>query len=125
MSWAAALLALAAGEAAFAQMRPGGGKVGSSSVELALASAATGPVQHVWFSLDGKQLFARTEAGRTYVTTDFETWSPVAVPPVPEGLLQPAEPARLPEAGALAVVAAPDRGHIYAIGQHLSRSDDG
>ena len=36
MSWAAALLALAAGEAAFAQMRPDWRKVGSSSVELAL-----------------------------------------------------------------------------------------
>jgi uncharacterized protein (TIGR03437 family) len=108
-------------------MRPDWRKVGSSSVELALASAATGPVRQVWFSPDGDQLFARTDAGRTFVTIDFETWSPVAgaVPPVPEGLLQPAEPARLPEAGALAVVAAPDRGHIYAIGQHLSRSDDG
>jgi uncharacterized protein (TIGR03437 family) len=108
-------------------MRPDWRKVGSSSVELALASAATGPVRQVWFSPDGKQLFARAGAARTYVTTDFETWLPVAgaVPPVPEGLLQPAEPARLPEAGALAVMAAPDRGHIYAIGQQLSRSDDG
>ena len=124
--WAAAFLLLLAGTVASAQTRPDWRKVGSSSVELSLASAATGPVGQVWFSPDGRQLFARTNGGRSFVTTDFETWSSVAgVVPVPEGSLQPAEPARLPEAGALAVMAAADRGHIYAIGQQLSRSDDG
>jgi uncharacterized protein (TIGR03437 family) len=121
------LLLLAAAAAGFAQMRPDWRKVGSTAVELALASAATGPVGQVWFSPDGGQLFARTSAGRTFVTSDFETWSPAAtaVPPGPEAILQPAEAARLPEAGALAVTAAPDREHIYSIGQQLSRSDDG
>lgn len=123
---AAALIALAATSAAFGQMRPDWRKVGSSSVELALASAATGPVGQVWFSADGGQLFARTVAGRTFVTSDFETWSPAAAVPDASGSrLQPAQSARLPEAGALAVMAAADRGHIYAIGQQLSRSDDG
>jgi uncharacterized protein (TIGR03437 family) len=124
---ATVVVALAAGVTASAQMRPDWRKVGSSSVELALASAATGAVGQVWFSADGGRLFARTLAGRTYVTSDFETWSPAtdALPASPEGRLQPAEPARLPEAGALAVMAAPDRAHIYAIGQHLFRSEDG
>ena len=126
-SWAAALLLLAAAEGALAQMRPDWRRVGSPSVELALASAATGPIGQVWFSPDGRQLFARTRAGRTFITTDFETWSPVlgTVPPVPERALQPAEPARLPEPSAVAVVAAVDQGHMYAIGQQLSRSEDG
>jgi len=119
-------VALAAGVVAPAQMRPDWRKVGSSSVELALASAATGPVEHVWFSPDGGQLYARTAAGRTYVTSDFETWltaAPLAARS--EARLQPAEAARLPEAAASAVMAAPDRAHIYAIGQQLFRSEDG
>ncbi len=126
-TWAAALLLLPAGETGFAQMRPDWRRVGSSSVELWLASAATGPVEQVWFSPDGTQLFSQTKAGRTFVTSDFETWSPAAgaVPPFPAGGLQPVEAARLPEPGALAVAAASDRGHIYALGQQLSRSDDG
>ena len=125
--WLAALFLLAAAEGALAQMRPDWRKVGSSSVELALASAATGPVAQVWFSPDGRQLFARTNGGRTFVTGDFETWSPVTgtLATVPEGALQAVEPARLPEAGALAFVVATDRGHMYAIGQQLSRSEDG
>ena len=124
--WAAALLLVLTGAAAFAQIRPDWRRVGSSSVELSLASAATGPVGQVWFSPEGTQLFAQTKSGQTFVTSDFETWSPAAgaIPP-PEGGLQPAEPARLPEPGALAVAVAPDRGRIYALGQQLSRSDDG
>ena len=45
---------------AAAQTHPDWRKVGSSSVELMLASPATGPVERVWYSAGGSLLFART-----------------------------------------------------------------
>ncbi|HWB85582.1 MAG TPA: hypothetical protein VG675_15665 [Bryobacteraceae bacterium] len=107
-----------------AQVNPSWRKVGTSSVELRLASPATGPVERVWYSADGSELFARTFSGRVFGTVDFETWTPVA--PMPEPSV-PAEAtvARLPEAGARAISAAPDGSRIYALGQQLFRSDDG
>ncbi len=103
-------------------------KVGSPGVELSLAAAATGPVAQVWFSPSGNELFARTYTEKIFVTSDFETWSPApanAVPPSSAATLSPADAARLPETGALPVIAASDPGRIYAIGQQLFRSEDG
>jgi uncharacterized protein (TIGR03437 family) len=121
-------LALVAALAARAQVRPDWRKVGSPAVELSLASAATGPVAQVWFSPDGTELFARTDGGRTFVTRDFETWSAAptgTVPPAPVSPPDPTDAARLPESGALPVIAASDPGRIYAMGRQLFRSEDG
>ena len=98
-------------------------KIGSPAVELSLAAAATGPVAQVWFSPDGTQLFARTASGRTFITTDFESWSAVsdAVPPAPA----PAPAVNLPEPGAAVMIALTDPSQLFALGQQLFRSEDG
>jgi hypothetical protein len=60
--------------------------IGNSAIELALPSAATGPVDRVWYSSDGTTLYARTRSGRTFQTADFETWGALpdtAIAPTP------------------------------------------
>src|ERR1017187_2008759 len=84
---------------AAAQPRPDWRKVGSSSVELMLASPATGPVERVWYSADGSLLFARTPSGKVFETADFETWAAVSNVAKPSPPI-PATAARLPEPGA-------------------------
>jgi uncharacterized protein (TIGR03437 family) len=92
-------------------------------VDLSLASPATGPVQHVWFS-SGGALFARTVSGRIFQTADFESWAvapaDAEVPP-----LEQASAIRLPESGAQIVTAAADRSSIFGLGRQVSRSLDG
>jgi uncharacterized protein (TIGR03437 family) len=99
-------------------------RVGNPSMEVGLASPATGPVEAVWYSPDGGRLYARTPAGRVFATIDFESWTPA------QGASEPAAPPpsavdRLPEPGAKLVLAAAAPGRIYALGTQLYRSDDG
>lgn len=107
-----------------AQVRPEWRRVGGSAVELDLASPATGPVEQVWFSVDGSQLFARTPTGRIFATVDYENWTPVELAPQP-----PASPSasvsRLPDANARLVLAAGSPGRVYALGRNLFASEDG
>src|SRR5262245_50882944 len=113
-----------AGTALLAQSAPDWHKVGGSAVELMLASPATGPVERVWFSASGTSLYARTQAGQSFQSLDFETWLPVEAPPE-AGAAVAVTPARLPEAGARVLTTALDRSRIYALGRQLFRSDDG
>jgi uncharacterized protein (TIGR03437 family) len=99
-------------------------KVGGFSVELMLASPATGPVDQVWFGPDGTTLYARTHLGKTFRTSDFETWSPAADAPEAPLQVTPAF-ARLPETRARVVAASFSQSRIYALGRQLFRSDDG
>ena len=99
-------------------------RVGSPSIEVGLASPATGPVAAVWYSPDGTHLYARTRAGHVFETTDFERWIPV------QGASEPSDPSapavdRLPEPGAKLALAPATPGRIYALGTQLYRSDDG
>jgi uncharacterized protein (TIGR03437 family) len=89
-----------------------------------LASPATGPVDRVWFSADGSQLFARTASGSTFVTIDFETWAAAAAVAPPAAPLELAN-ARLPDPTARLMNSAADPSHVYALGRYLSRSEDG
>lgn len=116
------LLALA--WAVSAQSRPDWRKVGSTAVEWMLAGPATGPVQQVWFSAGGGRLFARTASGRIFATSDFESWTPApgVTGPAP-GVT--ASAARLPDPSARVVVSTADPLRIYALGEQLSRSEDG
>ena len=79
------VLLVSAGTLATAQVDSGWRRIGNGAIELALPSAATGPVDRVWYSPDGESLYARTHSGRTFSTSDFETWKPVqdatVVPP--------------------------------------------
>lgn len=96
-------------------------RVGSTVVELGLASPAGGPVDRVWYSPDGAGLYVRTRAGRTWRTADGDTWTASDVqPPAQEsarGLVPPEAAAR--------IIAGPLPGVVYGAGEHLWRSQDG
>ncbi|MBI1897426.1 MAG: hypothetical protein HYS04_13015 [Acidobacteria bacterium] len=96
--------------------------IGNSVVEVGLAGLAGGPVDRVWYSPDGAQLYIRTRSGFTFATMDFEHWTPAKVEaPAAETVAA----IRLPESGA-AVRLHPGRAsRLYAIGGHAYRSDDG
>jgi uncharacterized protein (TIGR03437 family) len=117
--WAGAV-GLLAGQTAPVDWR----RVGNPSMEVGLASPATGPVESVWYSPDGAQLYARTRSGRVFETTDFESWTPSQPTSAPA---DPATPAvdRLPESGAKLAFAPAASGRIYALGAQLYSSDDG
>lgn len=98
-------------------------RIGSSEVDLGIASPATGPVEAVWFTPDGGGLFARTRSGRVFLTADFENWVPApdqTAPAVSEPL---ASVPRLPEAGSRLVTA--NGTQVFALGTNLYRSEDG
>jgi uncharacterized protein (TIGR03437 family) len=113
--------------AAAAQVRtPAWRQVGSSAVELNLASPATGAMKQVWYSDDGSTLYARTASDKVYATTDFDTWRAVANAPEPQVESAPVAPvARLPELGVQLVAASANTYQIFALGRNLYRSDDG
>lgn len=99
-------------------------RVGGTSMELGLASPATGPVTAVWYSSDGSRLYARTRDGRILETADFENWMPA------QASSEPAESSpipvdRMPEAGARLVSSIAAPGRVYALGSQLYRSEDG
>jgi uncharacterized protein (TIGR03437 family) len=93
-------------------------------VELDLASPATGPVEQVWFSVDGSRLFARTPAGRIFSTVDYENWAPVELAPQPPAIL-PASVSRLPDLSARLVTTTASPQRVYALGRNLYESEDG
>jgi uncharacterized protein (TIGR03437 family) len=98
-------------------------RVGSTALELSLASLATGPVERVWFSEDGAGLFARTALKRTYSTADFAHWQLANDAAVPD---RPVERVKtLPESSAISRSAASLPARIYAAGLYAYRSDDG
>lgn len=99
-------------------------RVGNPSMDVGLASPATGPVDDVWYSPDGSRLFARTRSGRVFETVDFESWSPAEAAPETADAAPPAVD-RLPEPGAKLAYSAAAPGRIYALGNQLYRSDDG
>ncbi|HYP06648.1 MAG TPA: hypothetical protein VER03_10505 [Bryobacteraceae bacterium] len=96
-------------------------RVGSTVVDLSLASLAGGPVDRVWYSADGSRLFARTLTRNVWQTTDFETWQPVA------GVEPPERTSSLVAgpAGSIAVLHPLLASRAYAAGDFAYRSDDG
>lgn len=115
------VLLACAGTLAMAQADSGWRHIGNGAIELALPSVATGPVDRVWYSSDGETLYARTHSGRTFSTSDFETWKPIedasVVPPL-DG--DPAAP-NSPEPGARARARG---GKMYGFARNAFRSDD-
>ncbi len=118
---AAALLASLAAEAQtfHADWR----RLGNTTVEASLASPAGGPVERVWYSSDGRQLFLRTASGNVFVTRDFETWDPVTPAATPAEEDTP--PVRSAPEAAARIRRAPHRpGLLYAVGRAVYRSED-
>ncbi|MGQ9634398.1 MAG: hypothetical protein ACUVXB_09145 [Bryobacteraceae bacterium] len=99
--------------------------IGSSTYEIQLPSPATGPVQQVWFSLDGSAIYVQLSNGRTFRNGDLESWQPApdseSSPPLPPT----AFPASLPEPGAVTRPADSFQARLYAFGRQVYRSDDG
>jgi uncharacterized protein (TIGR03437 family) len=90
--------------------------IGNSLLNLSLADLATGPVKRVWYSADGGTLYANTALGKTFETSDFDTWKvSTAVPASPQAVA--AAGIRLPEPGAQV------RGQ-YAFGRFVYRSQN-
>ena len=100
-------------------------------MDLELAGLATGPVDRVWYSPAGDQLFIRTSSGNSaanssgklFESNDFDQWteasSETVVPPVPEG-----RAIALPEPGAQVRNPAGSSPRVYAFGQFVYRSDN-
>jgi uncharacterized protein (TIGR03437 family) len=119
---AIALLSAPAPAQTSANLQPDWRHIGSTVVELALASPASGPADRVWYSADGLRLFVRTAAGRVFETADFEKWQPSqAVPPAPE----PAALSAHPAGGRGVRASSSDPLRLYAWGGQVFRSDDG
>jgi uncharacterized protein (TIGR03437 family) len=106
-----------------AQTAPDWRNIGSATVDLNLASPATGPVDRVWFS-SGGVLLAHTASGRIFQTADFESWAP-APPETEVPVAATASAIRAPESGAQIVTAPADAGSIFGLGRQVSRSQDG
>lgn len=106
-------------------VRPEWRRAGNTTVMLGLPSPAGGAVERVWFDPEGGRLSARTGSGRTYATSDFESWQAVSA------ALEVAENqsvligVRPPEGGAALFAAAAVRNRVYAAGADVWRSDDG
>jgi len=98
-------------------------RIGGSSVELALAAPATGPVDRVWFGADGT-LYAQTHSGKVFQTSDFENWLAAAQAPEPTPVTEIPVP-RQPEPGIRVVSLAGSQSQIYGLGRQLFRSQDG
>ncbi|HXA03756.1 MAG TPA: hypothetical protein VNY30_02915 [Bryobacteraceae bacterium] len=88
-----------------------------------MAAPATGPVDNVWFSLDGRTLYARLHSGKTFETVDFENWTPSAAPPVRPDFSVPAQ--RLPAPNAILRANASDSRRLYALADYVYESEDG
>ncbi len=118
-------LVLATSLTAWAQQAPDWRKVGGESVQASLASPVTGPMDRVWFSADGSLLYARTSAGQTFQTTDFENW--VAADAMPPAEQESSSGVRAPEpsAGVRYINASATPYRTFALGRQLSKSDDG
>ena len=94
-------------------------RLGNSAIDFSLAGLGTGPVERVWYGSAGNRLLIRTQSGKVFETSDFETWKPSseAAPPASnQGT------ARLPESTARVRNGASS---AYAFGNFVYRSVDG
>lgn len=106
------LFAVAAFAAALhSQVIPEWRRIGSSVIAAGLASPAGGVVSRVWYSSDGRTLYARLPSGRTFSTQDGEKWSAAIAEP-------PGDPSRV-------AAARLSRGTAYRVDTNVWRSSDG
>jgi uncharacterized protein (TIGR03437 family) len=98
--------------------------VGNSVMDLSLAGLAGGPVDRVWYSFDGRTLYATTFSGKTFETQDFETWkASLAAAPPSADLSTSGTP--LPEPGARLRGFNGQRSTMYAFGEFVYQSQNG
>ena len=106
-----------------AQGLPGWTRIGGTGVAAGLAGPAGRPVDAAWFSADGRRLFAALKDGTLWSSEDAgRTWEEARREPLgPKARLD-----REDGIGFAEVLRNPYRaGVLYALGEHLYRSDDG
>ena len=104
------------------QSTPSWMPVAGYALNRGLAGPASGPVQSVWYSADGRRLLAQTASGRVFETTDFQQWKLNSNEAVPTQLSKPAAGVR-PEAGQLTLTTSSRR---YSVTQeNIYGTDDG
>ena len=71
--------------AGYAQGLPDWRHIGTYALDDPLVGSVSGPVDRIWQSSDRAILFVQTASGRTYQSSDLETWqtSAAQAPPVP------------------------------------------
>lgn len=106
-----------------AQTTPDWRKIGNTLIDRALAGLASGPVDRVWYSADGSQLFARTSSGYTFATSDFETWQAASATPPPAPVTRSGA-ATLPEQGALVRTGRAGSARLYSFAKFVYKSDN-
>lgn len=98
-------------------------RVGNSALDLELAGLATGPVDRVWYSTGGEQIWIRSSLGKTFFTSDLDHWVAAAAgsftPPAPES-----RTTTVPESGAQVRNPGGASPRVYALGQFVHRSDN-
>jgi len=98
-------------------------RVGNAAIDLELAGLATGPVDRVWYSPAGDQIWILASSGKVFETNDFDKWTEV-----PGGTAAPALPGgqsiTLPENGAQVRNPAGLSPRVYAFGRFVYRSDN-
>jgi uncharacterized protein (TIGR03437 family) len=99
-------------------------RIGNTLMDVSLPALATGPVQHVWYSPDGRTLFSQTASGQIWETQDFETWKPSKLKAAPVRITLRGAATR-PEASARVEQASGNPNRYYALGRFVYRSDDG
>ena len=96
-------------------------KLGNASVGLNLAGPAGGPVDSVWFSPVGDLLYARTQSGQVFETSDFANWTASKTTSAPPAEIVPGSAPRPSDPTAKVQWIA---GRYWALGNHLEVSDD-
>lgn len=118
----ATVLSISGFWSAWGQTAPNWTRVGNALLDLNLAGPSTGAINRVWYAPDGRALYALTAMGKTYETTDFETWQPSQVAPVNVQVSAPL--AGLPEPGAQTRAQSVRSSTVYAFGVFVYRSND-
>jgi uncharacterized protein (TIGR03437 family) len=121
LQWALAGLLVAASAAG---QSPDWRRVGNSALDLELAGIATGPVDRVWYSPGGDQIWIRTSLGKTFVNNDLDHWVAVPqanaqTPPVPQEVA-----GMLPESGGHLRSPNAASPRVYAFAKFVQRSDN-
>ncbi len=99
-------------------------RIGGTGVSAGLAGPVGRPVDDAWFSADGRRLYARLQGGALWASEDGGgAWRPAqSVPGEPRAAPDPQDGF----GGSAKVLRNPYRtGVLYALGEHLYRSDDG
>jgi len=94
-------------------------------MERALASPASGPVARSLVFRGCQQLVRRTASGSVFQDSGFRKLERLAQPPARGEIVSARTPPALPEPGALVRVHPSDSRKLFALAEHLYRSDDG